>query len=221
METISSLKERTSLLGEHVVFTSIGKVVAMHHCMTKEQTADLLSPYDDTLRYIHDFALEVCLDDVTDGRYTGLLKQMKHDMLYLEMAAVVGKFTYCRRKNVGCVIVRDRQIVSHGYNGTLPGMPNVCEDEDTGETLPSVVHAEKNAIAKLAKAGNSGDGASAYITLSPCVDCATLLVSSGIKKIVYKDMHSSINDLSIINDLDITMVTYPNDIRDFPWMSDI
>lgn len=110
----------------------------------------------------------------------------KFDSRYIEMASVWAKNSYCRRRQVGALLVKDRMIISDGYNGTPSGFENVCEDEN-GVTKPYVLHAEANAITKIAKSGNSSAGATLYVTASPCVECAKLIIQSGIKRVVYRD----------------------------------
>ncbi|MBR1926353.1 MAG: dCMP deaminase family protein [Bacteroidales bacterium] len=110
----------------------------------------------------------------------------KFDHRYLEMAGVWAKNSYCKRRQVGALIVKDRMIISDGYNGTPSGFENICEDE-TGVTKPYVLHAEANAITKVAKSGNSSQGATLYVTASPCLECSKLIIQSGIKRVVYKD----------------------------------
>ncbi|MDD6151753.1 MAG: dCMP deaminase family protein [Bacteroidales bacterium] len=110
----------------------------------------------------------------------------KFDARYLEMAAIWAKNSYCKRRQVGAILVKDRMIISDGYNGTPSGFENVCEDEN-GVTKPYVLHAEANAITKVAQSGNSSEGATLYVTASPCVECAKLIIQAGIKRVVYKD----------------------------------
>ena len=110
----------------------------------------------------------------------------KFDARYLEMAAIWAKNSYCKRRQVGAILVKDRMIISDGYNGTPSGFENVCEDEN-GITKPYVLHAEANAITKVAQSGNSSEGATLYVTASPCVECAKLIIQAGIKRVVYKD----------------------------------
>ena len=110
----------------------------------------------------------------------------KFDERYLEMAQVWAKNSYCKRRQVGALIVKDRMIISDGYNGTPSGFENVCEDEN-GITKPYVLHAEANAISKVAKSGNSSEGAALYVTASPCMECAKLIIQAGIKRVVYMD----------------------------------
>lgn len=112
----------------------------------------------------------------------------KFDKAYLEMAAVWARNSYCKRRQVGALIVKDRMIISDGYNGTPSGFENVCEDEN-GITKPYVLHAEANAITKVAKSGNSSEGATLYVTASPCVECAKLIIQAGIRRVVYKDSY--------------------------------
>lgn len=112
----------------------------------------------------------------------------KFDSRYLEMAAVWAKNSYCKRRQVGALIVKDKMIISDGYNGTPSGFENICEDE-SGATKPYVLHAEANAISKVAKSGNSSEGATLYVTASPCMECAKLIIQSGIKRVVYRDQY--------------------------------
>lgn len=110
----------------------------------------------------------------------------KFDERYLEMAQVWAKNSYCKRRQVGALIVKDRMIISDGYNGTPSGFENICED-DSGITKPYVLHAEANAITKVAKSGNSSQGSTLYVTASPCMECAKLIIQAGIKRVVYMD----------------------------------
>lgn len=110
----------------------------------------------------------------------------KFDHSYMDMAAVWAKNSYCKRRQVGALIVKDRMIISDGYNGTPSGFENVCEDEN-GVTKPYVLHAEANAITKVAQSGNSSRGATLYVTASPCIECSKLIIQAGIKRVVYRD----------------------------------
>ena len=112
----------------------------------------------------------------------------KFDRRYLEMAEVWSHNSYCKRRQVGALIVKDRMIISDGYNGTPSGFENICEDED-GVTKPYVLHAEANAITKVAKSGNSSLGATLYVTASPCLECSKLIIQSGIRRVVYRDLY--------------------------------
>lgn len=109
----------------------------------------------------------------------------KFDQRYIEMAEIWARNSYCKRRQVGALLVKDNMIISDGYNGTPSGFENVCEEN--GVTKPYVLHAEANAISKVAKSGNSSAGATLYVTASPCIECAKLIIQSGIKRVVYKD----------------------------------
>ena len=110
----------------------------------------------------------------------------KFDNSYIQMAAVWAKNSYCKRRQVGALLVKDRMIISDGYNGTPSGFENICEDEN-GVTKPYVLHAEANAITKVAKSGNNSKGATLYVTASPCMECAKLIIQSGISRVVFRD----------------------------------
>lgn len=110
----------------------------------------------------------------------------KFDQSYMEMASVWAKNSYCKRRQVGALLVKDRMIISDGYNGTPSGFENVCEDEN-GVTKPYVLHAEANAITKVAKSGNSSADATLYVTAAPCIECSKLIIQAGIKRVVYRD----------------------------------
>ncbi len=112
-------------------------------------------------------------------------KQLKYDKAYLKMASEWAQLSYCERKQVGALIVKDNMIISDGYNGTPSGYTNCCENEQ-GETHWYVLHAEANAILKVAKSTQSADGATLYITLSPCKECSKLIIQAGIKRVVYQ-----------------------------------
>ncbi|MBQ9878010.1 MAG: dCMP deaminase family protein [Bacteroidales bacterium] len=110
----------------------------------------------------------------------------KFDHSYIQMAAIWAQNSYCKRRQVGALIVKDKMIISDGYNGTPSGFENVCDDEN-GVTKPYVLHAEANAITKVAMSGNSSEGATLYVTASPCIECAKLIIQAGIKRVVYRD----------------------------------
>jgi dCMP deaminase len=110
----------------------------------------------------------------------------KFDSRYLEMAEVWARNSYCKRRQVGALLVKDNMIISDGYNGTPAGFENICEDEN-GVTKPYVLHAEANAITKVAKSGNNSCGATLYVTASPCLECSKLIIQAGIRRVVYKD----------------------------------
>lgn len=113
-------------------------------------------------------------------------KQLQYDIAYLRMAKEWSKLSYCKRKQVGALIVKDKMIISDGYNGTPTGFENICEDDD-GITKWYVLHAEANAILKIASSTNSAQGATLYITMSPCKECSKLIHQAGIKRVVYYD----------------------------------
>jgi len=120
--------------------------------------------------------------------YAGNLKAMKNDLIYLQMSSTWGKNSHCKRMQVGCLMVKDKSIISDGYNGSPTGFPNICEDENM-VTLPYVLHAEANAITKLAKSTQSSDGSTLYVTLSPCFECSKLIIQSGIKRVVFSGVY--------------------------------
>ncbi|MBO4905588.1 MAG: dCMP deaminase family protein [Bacteroidaceae bacterium] len=106
------------------------------------------------------------------------------DLRYLRMASIWSENSYCDRRKVGALVVKDKMIISDGYNGTPSGFENVCEDEH-GVTKPYVLHAEANAITKIARSGNNSEGATLYVTDSPCIECSKLIIQAGIKRVVY------------------------------------
>lgn len=110
----------------------------------------------------------------------------KFDRSYLQMASIWARNSYCKRRQVGALLVKNNMIISDGYNGTPSGFENVCEDEN-GVTKPYVLHAEANAISKIAKSGNNSEGATLYVTASPCIECSKLIIQAGIKRVVYRD----------------------------------
>lgn len=111
-------------------------------------------------------------------------KQKELDCRYLRMARIWSENSYCQRRRVGALIVKDKRIISDGYNGTPSGFENVCEDEDH-LTKPYVLHAEANAITKIARSNNNSDGSTLYVTDSPCVECSKLIIQAGIRRVVY------------------------------------
>ncbi|MCB2194223.1 MAG: dCMP deaminase family protein [Bacteroidetes bacterium] len=115
-------------------------------------------------------------------------KQEEYDKKYLEMAQIWAKNSYCIRRQVGALIVKDKMIISDGYNGTPSGFENVCEDE-AGLTKPYVLHAEANAITKVAKSNNSSQDATLYVTTSPCMECSKLIIQAGIKRVVFSNKY--------------------------------
>lgn len=116
-----------------------------------------------------------------------LSKQAKLDLRYLRMARIWAENSYCKRRQVGALVVKDKMIISDGYNGTPSGFENVCEDNNV--TKPYVLHAEANAITKLARSSNNSEGSTLYVTASPCIECAKLIIQSGIKRVVYAEKY--------------------------------
>lgn len=111
-------------------------------------------------------------------------KQLELDKRYLRMALIWAENSYCKRRQVGALIVKNNMIISDGFNGTPSGFENICED-DNNVTKPYVLHAEANAITKIARSGNNSDGATLYVTDSPCIECSKLIIQAGIKRVIY------------------------------------
>lgn len=124
-------------------------------------------------------------------------KIKKYDIAYLKMAETWGKLSYCKRRQVGAIIVKNRMIISDGYNGTPTGFENVCEDEDN-YTKWYVLHAEANAILKVASSTQSSDGATLYVTLSPCRECSKLIHQSGISRVVYSEAYKDLSGVEFL-----------------------
>ena len=135
----------------------------------------------------------------------------KFDKAYLEMAAVWARNSYCKRRQVGALIVKDRMIISDGYNGTPSGFENICEDENN-VSKPYVLHAEANAITKVARSHNSSDGATLYVTASPCMECAKLIIQAGIKRVVYGEEYRIMDGIDLLQRAGIE-VCYLKDIE--------
>ncbi len=132
-------------------------------------------------------------------------KQRSFDLRYLEMARIWAKNSYCQRRQVGALVVKNNMIISDGYNGTPSGFENICED-DNGITKPYVLHAEANAITKLARSSNNSDGATIYITASPCIECAKLIIQSGIKRVVYGEKYRLTDGIELLERAGIEVV---------------
>lgn len=124
-------------------------------------------------------------------------KQHDLDMRYIRMAKIWAENSYCQRRKVGALIVKDKMIISDGFNGTPSGFENICENED-GLTKPYVLHAEANAITKIARSGNNSDGATLYVTASPCIECAKLIVQAGIKRVVYSEQYRLTDGIDLL-----------------------
>jgi dCMP deaminase len=132
-------------------------------------------------------------------------KQMVFDKRYLEMALIWARNSYCIRRQVGALIVKGKMIISDGYNGTPSGFENVCEDENN-LTKPYVLHAEANAITKVAKSNNSSEDSTLYVTTSPCMECAKLIIQSGIKRVVYCNRYRITDGLDLLKRAGIEIV---------------
>lgn len=139
-----------------------------------------------------------------------ITKQRLLDSRYLRMARIWAENSYCERRKVGALIVKDNMIISDGFNGTPSGFENVCEDEE-GKTKSYVLHAEANAITKVARSGNSSDGATLYITASPCIECAKLIIQAGIKRIVYSELYRFHDGIDLLNRAGIECVLLEDD----------
>lgn len=132
-------------------------------------------------------------------------KQLELDKRYLRMARIWAENSYCTRRKVGALIVKDKMIISDGYNGTPSGFENVCE-LDNGTTKPYVLHAEANAITKIAKSGNNSDGATLYVTASPCLECSKLIIQSGIRRVVYSEAYRLTDGIDLLKRAGVEVV---------------
>ncbi len=135
-------------------------------------------------------------------------KQKITDARYLRMAYIWAENSYCERRKVGALMVKDNAIISDGYNGTPSGFPNVCEATD-GTTLPYVLHAEANAITKVARNNNSSDGSTLYVTTSPCMECSKLIIQAGIRRVVYGEHYRITDGLDLLEKAGIEVVHLP------------
>ena len=132
-------------------------------------------------------------------------KQEALDRRYIRMASIWAESSYCQRRQVGALIVKDKMIISDGYNGTPSGFENVCEDENN-VTKPYVLHAEANAITKIARSNNSSNGATMYVTASPCIECAKLIIQAGIKRVVYSEKYRLEDGIELLKRAGIEVV---------------
>ena len=137
-------------------------------------------------------------------------KQRQLDLRYLRMAAIWSENSYCERRKVGALIVKDKMIISDGFNGTPSGFPNVRESED-GVTLPYVLHAEANAITKVARSNNSSEGGTLYVSTSPCMECSKLIIQAGIKRVVFSELYRITDGLELLEKAGIEVVHIPMD----------
>lgn len=134
-------------------------------------------------------------------------KQKQFDLSYLKMAQVWSENSYCVRRKVGALIVKDKMIISDGYNGTPAGFENVCENE-LGQTKSYVLHAEANAITKVAKSNNSSEGATLYVTDAPCMECSKLIIQAGIRRVVYSKDYRNTEGLELLERAGIEICKY-------------
>ena len=135
-------------------------------------------------------------------------KQTKKDYLYMRMARVWAENSYCIRRQVGALMVKDQRIISDGYNGTPSGFENVCEDENN-VSKPYVLHAEANAISKVARSHNSSDGATLYVTASPCIECAKLIIQAGVRRVVYGELYRLTDGIDLLRRAGIDVIYLP------------
>ena len=138
-------------------------------------------------------------------------KQRLLDERYLRMARIWAENSYCQRRRVGALLVKEKAIISDGYNGTPSGFENVCEDENN-RTKPYVLHAEANAITKVAKSNNSSQDSTLYVTASPCIECAKLIIQAGIKRVVYSEIYRCTDGLDLLRQagIDVELVELPD-----------
>ena len=139
-------------------------------------------------------------------------KQTELDLRYLRMAHIWSENSYCKRRQVGALIVKDKMIISDGYNGTPSGFENVCEDENN-QTLPYVLHAEANAITKKARSGNNSEKATLYVTDAPCIECSKLIIQAGIKRVIYSRNYRLEDGINLLRKagVEVCYLELPND----------
>ena len=135
-------------------------------------------------------------------------KQTQVDKRYLRMARIWGENSYCTRLQVGALLVKDKRIISDGYNGTPSGFENICEDEDN-HTKPYVLHAEANAITKVAASNNNSTGATIYVTHAPCLECAKLIIQAGIKRVVYAESYRLTEGIDLLKRAGLEVLRIP------------
>ncbi|MCQ2345132.1 MAG: dCMP deaminase family protein [Paludibacteraceae bacterium] len=133
-----------------------------------------------------------------------MTKQEQFDKRYMKMALVWAENSYCKRRQVGAILVKNQMIISDGYNGTPSGFPNNCED-DNNTSLPYVLHAEANAITKVARSSNNSEGATLYVTASPCIECAKLIIQAGIRRVVYYEEYRITDGIDLLRRAGITV----------------
>lgn len=162
-------------------------------------------PFPRAIREISKIQTEKKQDKMKD---TG--KQRLLDLRYLRMAAIWAENSYCQRRKVGALVVKEKMIISDGYNGTPSGFENVCEDAH-GVTHPYVLHAEANAITKLARSGNNSDQATLYVTASPCIECAKLIIQAGIRRVVYAEQYRLTDGIDLLRRAGVEVEHLPLD----------
>lgn len=135
-------------------------------------------------------------------------KQLKFDKRYLQMAQIWAQNSHCKRRQVGALMVKERMIISDGYNGTPSGFENNCEDEDN-VTKPYVLHAEANAITKVAKSNNSSENSTLYVTTSPCIECSKLIIQAGITRVVFSELYHVNEGLKLLERAGISVFHFP------------
>ncbi len=159
---------------------------------------------------IHDIGKKCVILQIERNKHPMELsaKQDLLDRRYLRMARIWAENSYCHRRKVGALMVKDRTIISDGFNGTPAGFENVCEDED-GLTKSYVLHAEANAISKVARSNNSSEGATLYITASPCLDCSKLIIQAGIRRVVFDELYRITDGIDLLRRAGITCCHIP------------
>ena len=135
-------------------------------------------------------------------------KQKQLDIRYLRMARIWAENSYCQRRRVGALMVKDKTIISDGYNGTPSGFANVCEDS-AGVTRPYVLHAEANAITKVARSNNASEGSTLYVTTSPCMECSKLIIQAGIKRVVFSELYRISDGMSLLKEAGVEVIHLP------------
>lgn len=140
-----------------------------------------------------------------------MTKEQQFDLRYMQMARIWAENSYCVRRKVGALLVKEKMIISDGFNGTPSGFPNVCED-DNNISLPYVLHAEANAITKVACSNNSSDGATLYVTAAPCIECAKLIIQAGIRRVVYGEKYRLTDGIDLLQKVGIEVIYMPKEM---------
>lgn len=145
------------------------------------------------------------MEEKTAKELSNMDKQQILDLRYLRMTRIWAENSYCQRRQVGALVVKDKMIISDGYNGTPSGFDNVCEDEN-GVTHPYVLHAEANAITKLARSSNNSEGSTLYVTASPCIECSKLIIQAGIRRVVYAEKYRLEDGINLLKKANIEVI---------------